>query len=142
MSFEGIEKLIYKEQKDSEGTFVDVFPLDGYISKLKANAEFLTYYDSGQCEGLVAFYCNDLVGKKSFITLVLLSRKYRGKGIASELINGVIRICVRRGFHTCSLEVDTNNVSAKKLYEKIGFEEKGISNNKFSMILNLKEWAL
>jgi ribosomal-protein-alanine N-acetyltransferase len=137
MSFLEIEALIKAEQIRQDKSFIETDDINKFISKIKNNAEFIAHYTSGQCAGFIAFYCNEPSKKLAFITLVLLAPEYRGKGIASSLINYVIEYCKKNKFKKCSLEVRKDNFSAIKLYEKHGFEIKKDSNTKLLMSVTL-----
>lgn len=138
MDFQEIEDLIVEEQFNTAGRFISDIPLDLYLEKIKKNAEIVSHYVGGKCAGFVAFYCNDADRKKAFITLVLVSNKYRGKGIANELIKKTLEICVARKFEVCGLDVLSSNESAIKIYKKNGFEEVSINKEIISMKAVLK----
>lgn len=139
IDFKEIESLICEEQNASEGRFIPDVDVAGYIEKLKLHAEFVKKYSDGNLSGFIAFYCNDPARKAAFITLVLLDDKYRGKGIASELLKDVLAVCDERGFQSCELEVEKDNLSAIKLYEKHGFSIYEKSDTKYRMRLLLNE---
>ncbi|WP_145328866.1 GNAT family N-acetyltransferase [Paenibacillus xylanexedens] len=67
---------------------------------------------------------------KGFIWGVYVSPAHRGNGLASQLLSEVLE----RGKHLenmkqINLSVVTTNVSAKRLYERYGFETYGIERN-------------
>ncbi|EAT13136.1 GNAT family N-acetyltransferase [Bermanella marisrubri] len=136
MSYSEIESLIKAEQMRQKKSFIDTDDIDKYIFKIKSNAEFITHYTSGQCAGFIAFYCNEPTKKIAFITLVLLAPEFRGKGLASNLINYVIEHCKKNKFEKCSLEVRKDNLSAIKLYEKHGFKIKQDCDAKLLMSIS------
>ena len=137
MGFQELESLIYTEQQASCGSFIDSESLSSYILKLRAKAEVVAHYDKGQCVGLVAFYCNDSEKESAFITLVLLDKAFRGKGIANMLIESVLRLCTIRQFSQCSLEVRSDNDAAIRLYERNGFVVKDKYDEKLLMSVSL-----
>lgn len=51
--------------------------------------------------------------------------EYRGKGIASKLINAMIDLQVSRGYDCFGLLVDFDNSNAERLYLKLGFQYVG-----------------
>lgn len=55
------------------------------------------------------------------ITTIATSPQYRGKGIASSLMEVMLADMVVHGCETCSLEVRVHNNAAIHLYEKFGF---------------------
>lgn len=50
----------------------------------------------------------------------------RSKGIGRKLIARAEEICRKKGFEKVGLAVDTSNVRARELYEKLGYEDSGI----------------
>lgn len=99
------------------------FEIEGYLSKIDSLSIFEKYYIENKLAGFVSFYCNNEESKEAFITMVLVDKSYRGKGIAQKLIIEVIDIIKEQGFLKCNLEVKADNVNAIKLYSKIGFSE-------------------
>jgi len=65
-------------------------------------------------------------GLSGLINELVVTEKYRGKGIGKQLIFAVIERCKQRG--CCEVEVSTNmtNTRAKELYMNCGFEESGL----------------
>jgi ribosomal protein S18 acetylase RimI-like enzyme len=121
MLADNIAALIRAEQSRQDGQFVDVADLDGYLAKLHDKAEFLSDSQGDRCRGFVAFYCNDEVSKRAYITLVLVDPQDRGLGIARTLVAGVLQLARERGFTSCRLEVAKTSVAAHALYRSLGF---------------------
>jgi ribosomal protein S18 acetylase RimI-like enzyme len=121
MLAENIATLIRAEQSRQQGKFIDVASLDGYLAKLAEKAEFLSDSQCDRCRGFVAFYCNDELTKRAYITLVLVDPQDRGLGIARTLVAGVLQLARERGFTSCGLEVAKTSVAAHALYRSLGF---------------------
>ena len=47
---------------------------------------------------------------------------YRRRGVASALLRRAAELARERGAHRLQLETDTDNVEARRLYERLGFE--------------------
>ena len=47
----------------------------------------------------------------------------RGKGIAKKLLESSINFLIKNKYQNLILEVDTENVSARNVYKKYGFED-------------------
>lgn len=52
---------------------------------------------------------------------LVVSRQYRRRGIAEELVEEVERICRDWGYDICYLYVEKRNLPAVKLYQKLGY---------------------
>jgi len=122
MSFSEIENLIRAEQKRQSDNFIDNEALESYLLKLKSSSETIRYYISEELAGFVAFYCNDKEKELSFITLVLISPKFRGSGLASNLVRFTLESCRLKGFRKCGLQVKNDNLTAISVYQKLGFK--------------------
>ncbi len=117
---ESVKQLIREEQKRQGGAFVNT-DLEAYIEKLDDRAELVVDLLEDRCRAFVAYYCNDLDTRVSFITLVLVNPEDRGLGLGEALTRFVLDTSLKRGFRACRLEVDTSNTGACRLYQKLGF---------------------
>lgn len=103
------------------------FPLLGgrgvreYVCKIAAQAELVTWVDQGRLVAFLALYANDAAGKEAFISMVIVARAYRGRGVASGLVTAVIFLLKARGFARCRLQVHQNNAAALRMYERLAF---------------------
>lgn len=110
---------------DLDGIYnLDKFELDGYlketIEKTLQDSSALTLV--AETDGNIIGYINfSFVLDEAELNKVVTHRDYRGRGIASTLINDSIRILKEKDIVTIFLEVREDNVVAQKLYEKIGF---------------------
>ena len=87
--------------------------------------------EHGSC--LCTFYNN---GKANVMIVdsVEVEEQYRGQGVGTKLTQKVIELAKNRGVDSIELNVNKDNIQAKKLYERAGF----IKTNKdyYRMILN------
>ena len=60
-------------------------------------------------------------GKDGFLDELFLKEKYRDKGIGRAAVKFALDICPSMGIRRLSLEVETHNLRAKRLYQDIGF---------------------
>ena len=70
---------------------------------------------------------------------IAVKEDYRRQGIATLLLNNIFDICNEKNIKTINLEVNEENFSAIRLYQKFGFKENGrrkkYYDNKFDAIL-------
>ena len=72
---------------------------------------------------------------------------YRRRGIAEQLVVRLVEELKTRGNHSLMLEVRVSNEPARKLYEKLGFQQVGLRKNYYrnpredACILR-KEWEI
>lgn len=69
---------------------------------------------------------------QGYITNIAVFKQYRGKGIASALMEKIIGYAVKNNMEFISLEVRQSNHPAISLYVKYGFKEIGIRKNFYS----------
>ena len=81
---------------------------------------FLVYQQKNVIGYLIACLCEQ--GKKAEILRIAVHPNHRGKGIAKELLETSFRIFPEDTIEEVSLNVDSSNRAAVKLYEKLGFE--------------------
>lgn len=106
--------------------------IEALSEKFCLNAEFYVALDKDEVLGFIAFYCNNIKEKISFISMIIVNSISQGKGVGTLLLKKVINICNEKSFKTIRLEVDNNNKRAIGFYEKKGFKKiKGNENSSF-----------
>lgn len=60
---------------------------------------------------------------------IAIRKDMRRKGIATKLMKKLMLIASEYNVSKVALEVDSNNISARNLYNKLGFKEVGIRKN-------------
>jgi len=89
---------------------------------------------SSLCFDMVATWSGQIVGYIDFALIideihlrnVAVHAGYRNRGVAAMLLDEMMRIAGAKGAKWCTLEVRRSNVAAIKLYEKYGFEIRGV----------------
>ena len=81
---------------------------------------FLVYQQKNVIGYLIACLCEQR--KKAEILRIAVHPNHRGKGIAKELLETSFRIFSEDTIEEVSLNVDSSNRAAVKLYEKLGFK--------------------
>lgn len=90
-----------------------------YAEKLSENAQFVLVKKDTIIIGAVAFYHNVEL-KMIYIPYVCVSRLHRHKGLATLMIE-YLKSHYSLGIERIVLEVRSNNVGAKAMYQKVGF---------------------
>lgn len=96
-------------------------------------------FEAWSCEsliGLVAAYLDD-AGDFGYISNVSVTAGFRGKSIATVLIEMCLNRSREKNIHEIRLEVSRDSIQAVKLYKKLGFKELGSSGNSIFMKLRL-----
>lgn len=92
-----------------------------YSIKLATQATILTKKIDENIVALVAGYTDNLTNNSAYVSVVGVLDKYRGKGLATELINGFICECKQKNISSVNLYTHKTNISAIKMYKKMGF---------------------
>lgn len=99
----------------SEASYLDLFRYSHYIN---VAAEV-----NGKVAGCA---CMALLGTEGGIDKVMVDEPFRGQGIGMALVQELLRLGRERGVEEFTLEVRRGNLSAIRLYEKVGFVSEGI----------------
>lgn len=110
-----------------------------YSKKLFKKSVTFEAWENQTLAGLVAAYFNDTENHLGFITNVSILKDYKGKGIASELMNMCINYSKGNKFTEIILEVSKENKDAISLYEKFNFVNFEIKNDLLIMKLKIKK---
>ena len=81
-------------------------------------------------ENVLLGYCGiHNLGGDGEITNVAVDEEARGNGIATQMLIYAMEEMKKEGVEAFTLEVRVSNAPAIRLYEKLGFENKGIRKN-------------
>ena len=125
--------------------FNDPWSVNSIASELENRLAFwLVAVEEDQVIGYVG--SQTVLGETDMMNIAI-HPDHRKRGIATELIEALIRGLTERGSHSLMLEVRASNEPAKALYTKMGFEFVGVRKNYYrnpredALILR-KEWSL
>ena len=129
--------------KIEEQSFSTSWTFNAFIYELLVNdrATYYTYKLEKQIIGYIGFW---LLDDDIHITNLAVAPIFRKKGVASQLINFVMKEAKLISVSRVSLEVRMTNREAIKLYEKLGFNKGKILKEYYKiedgieMILRLK----
>lgn len=71
--------------------------------------------------GYVALYANDIQGRTAYITLIAVRKESQKAGVGSSLMYWCEKTAIKKGMKTLRLEVEKDNVAARRFYERHGF---------------------
>lgn len=94
-----------------------------YVQKIYDKAIISILESDSQFAGLYAIYFNKEVSSHfTYISLISVLDKYKGKGAAQFLMNDIVRRSVSERISEIQLEVRFDNLSAIGFYKKNDFE--------------------
>ncbi|WP_195986291.1 ribosomal protein S18-alanine N-acetyltransferase [Clostridium sp. D53t1_180928_C8] len=73
-----------------------------------------------------------IIAGEGDITNIAVNPKYRKKGIASELLINLFKMCKTFNCEDITLEVRASNIPAQNLYKKFGFKKEGLRKGYYS----------
>lgn len=109
-----------------------------YAQKLHDRAVLFEGWLGDELIGLVASYCNQPKGNKSFVTSVSVLPECQGLGIAVQLMRQCVEHAKGLGFRQMELEVDQRSPPAIALYKKLGFNTLCSSGSMLTMGMTLE----
>jgi ribosomal-protein-alanine N-acetyltransferase len=115
------------------------------INKSKAILLVAEYFSGGSEVRIVGMIDLWLILDDAHIATLAVHPDYRGMGIATRLIEGVLVEAYEKGARRAMLEVRTSNSAAQKLYEKFGFKvvhrrpRYYVDNREDALLMNLDD---
>ena len=126
---EQIYTFLKKIDQDFPTPLSNKVDLNEYAEKILSTAEILSVVKNDQVVACIVLYCNDFNTKYAYIPLVGVLQQYRGLGYAKSLVSAAISIVKSREFKT--IGIHTENSSALKLYQSLGFDIKQQGDRKY-----------
>jgi 2-polyprenyl-3-methyl-5-hydroxy-6-metoxy-1,4-benzoquinol methylase len=115
--------------KPNLNTYVDI---PEYSKKIFEKSKMFYEFDGDKLIGLVAVYDNSS-GKYGWITNVSVDPDYTKNGIAYKLLNNTLEFFKKKNYNNVYLEVFSENLKAINLYNKHGFNQDKINDNKMTL---------
>lgn len=92
----------------------------------KENARFFVAITKNEVSGYIG--ANNVLGEV-YVDNIAVFYNYRGFGIGESLLRHLIKVSEEEKCDLVTLEVRVSNTPARKLYEKLGFQNKGVRKN-------------
>ena len=111
--YNSVEKMLKDEFNIS-------FPQENVFSKK------LVCVKDGKVVGVLVF---SIMYERAEIDYICVKKEYRNKNLATDLINEMFSILIKKQVETISLEVRKSNIPARQFYKKMGFDDVSIRHN-------------
>ena len=85
-----------------------------------------TYIIAKENNEIIGFAGIFIFDGEATLNNIVVKKSFRGRGIGGELLEALIEICSDLNASSLTLEVNSLNTPAIKLYEKFGFKNLGI----------------
>lgn len=102
--------------------------IEKYISD--SDKEIMVAVDDGKIFGMISMMILPRLNHATaemYVPELVVSEKYRGKGVGKKLINSCILLSKSRKCHRIRLESGNVRKESHKFYEHLGFEQKSLS---------------
>ena len=121
MTSEDIDPVVALEQ----ATFSSPWSREAFEEELATN--LLAQYVVLEMEGKVVGYAGMwIVVNEAHIMNVAVEAPLRGRGLGELLMRHMLEVAAKSGAERMTLEVRRSNMTARKLYDKLGFVECGV----------------
>jgi len=121
-----LQAFLREQAEDSFPDLKDEERLTMLSEKWHSYAEICTCRnDIGQLVGMIAFYANQPDGRVAYIPHVYVKRELRGKSIFKMMFYEIVMFLKKNGFKRVRLEVNNNNLNARRAYSAMGFHIDG-----------------
>ena len=109
----------------------DAFPIPWALSSFEEelNNMFATFLVAKVKEQIVGYIGMWFVMDECHVANIAVSKEYRRKGIATQLVNELLKLCREHRTTYVMLEVRVTNLAAQKLYAKFGFKDEVLRKN-------------
>lgn len=92
--------------------------IEAYAEKIAKKSITFEAWNGQELVGMVAAYINDAANCTAYITNVSTVNSFSGQGIGKNLLKMCADYALEKGFREIILEVNSQNHTAVKLYEK------------------------
>lgn len=118
-----ILEYLYEHDRDFPIPLSYKVDLNQYLNKVMYLGKSIICTDQNKITGLIFYYDNNIKERKAFISLLSVDENYRGRGIATHLINEVLFLLKQQHFEICEVPTHESNEQAIDLYCLLGFHE-------------------
>ena len=119
---EDIAKFILEQDKMFSVPLSERIDIKKFIEKIVSKAIIIKAVSKNDIIAMSAFYANDQVNFKSYLTFLAVDNRYRNNGIANNLIDIMFDVLKEKEMLSVELTTGISNIAARRLYEKKGFK--------------------
>lgn len=117
---QGLFIFISKINKNFTPSLDSKTDLELFCNKILTLGNVIVAKTDDKIIGIITFYTNNVIDKKAYVSIVGVDPDYSGNHIATRLLIRAIEYSKLQRMEYVSIH--TNNIIAKHIYEKQGFE--------------------
>ena len=106
-------------------TFAEPWSEQSFLDEINKNV-CARYLVMAQGEEILAYAGAWMVFEEGHITNIAVKEAYRGQGVGEALTRALMQYAANLGVQYMTLEVRRSNLTAQRLYQKLGFIELGV----------------
>ena len=127
MRKEDIDEILEIEKT----SFPSPWTREAFLTELEErdSSHFLVAKSEGRVVGYAGFW---LAFNEAHITNLAVHLECRRKKIGERLIRFLLKLAISKGAKRATLEVRPSNIAAQNLYQKFGFEIKGVQKGYYN----------
>lgn len=123
---DNLDKAVTAVKKYEDRHFIkfdDEDSLLAFTEKQLEYGHFMAAFMDDELSGYICFYSNDMDSRTAYVTSMSVGDHGLISGrIFCELVGEAVRVAVGEGMNKVKVQVHKDNLHARKLYEKLGFE--------------------
>lgn len=96
--------------------------INSYVDKLISHATIMPIFEDNNLIAFIAYYNNDEINRKAYLSMIAVKPDYGGKGYGSKLLEMAIQSLIKKNYKYFDLEVLKTNDIAIKFYKKYNFQ--------------------
>mmetsp|Transcript_5212 Transcript_5212/g.5669 ORF Transcript_5212/g.5669 Transcript_5212/m.5669 type:complete len:229 (+) Transcript_5212:1-687(+) len=104
---------------EAHDEFTDYWIYEVFIGQMNRGGAILATVEDGTIIGYIIY--STRLKNKVYLSNVAVHKDYRGKGVGSLMTNTLLDIVRKTGFEYVSLDVNSKNARAIKMYKGVGF---------------------
>lgn len=116
--------------KIENDVFCDPWPKKFFYDDL--NNDVSKYFVLIDEERIIGYFGLWFMFENADLVNIAIDKDHQGQGLGEKLLRHAICVCINKEVEFLHLEVRPNNLKAKSLYEKFGFEPVRVRRNYYS----------
>ena len=126
MTLEDLEKI----EKNLEKDFDNFWNYENLRNEIESDICKIYVIKDG--DSIVGFASMSIILDEAEIRNIVIKKKYRGKKLSLFLMTILVDLAIKSNCKKINLEVNENNVIARRLYRKFGFDVVGSRKNYYN----------
>lgn len=133
-----IERILFEFKNELFDQTIEKEMLEKLAIKFGKFAYVVIMKNELECVGYAAMYCNDIISKNAFLSMIVIKRIYHGNKYGTCLLEQIEKKAITEGMVSITLKVAKKNVNAIEFYSRRGYSKIEEEKNNYTMKKLLK----